>query len=107
MSPTLTATATVDVLKVGAATRVHALAGSIAKSLREHPACALQCIGAGALNQAVKACAVARTFVRDDGLALVLVPDFIDVDLGAASQSDREVVSGLQLTVRRTALGLA
>lgn len=92
-----------EVLKVSSDTRVHALAGSIAKSLRQRDTCEMQCVGAGAINQAIKGCAVARKFLQDDGLDLSIVPSFISVDLGAASQAGQEVVSGMQLLVRRHA----
>ena len=58
----------------------------------------------GAVNQAMKAAVVARKFLRDEAIDLVIVPEFVDIDLGGASQADRQIVSGLQLTVRRVAL---
>jgi stage V sporulation protein SpoVS len=90
-----------EVLKVGSETKVHALAGSIAHSLRRSDTCEMQCVGAGAINQAIKGCAVARKFLQDDGFDLSIAPAFINVDLGAASQAGQEVVSGMQLVVRR------
>lgn len=47
--------------------------------LRENGTAEVQAIGAGALNQAVKAVAIARGFVAPSGLDLMFVPAFVDV----------------------------
>jgi stage V sporulation protein S len=39
----------------------------------------VQAIGAGAVNQAVKACAIARSFLENDGLNIVCIPSFVEV----------------------------
>lgn len=59
-----------DVLKV---------AGALAGVLREHGAAEMQTIGAGALNQAVKAVAIARGFVAPSGINLICIPAFTDI----------------------------
>lgn len=51
----------------------------MAAVLRENGATEVQAIGAGALNQAVKAIAIARGFVAPSGLDLMFVPAFVDV----------------------------
>lgn len=65
--------------RVSAHTGVNALAGAIAKRIRRGHECELQACGAGAVNQAVKALAVAATFLRDDGLAYGMEISFVDV----------------------------
>jgi stage V sporulation protein S len=49
--------------------------------LREHPAAELQAIGAGATNQAVKAIAIARSYLGGSGFDLVCIPAFTDVEI--------------------------
>ncbi|KLU67991.1 MULTISPECIES: stage V sporulation protein S [Desulfosporosinus] len=68
-----------DVLKVSAKSSPNAVAGALAGVLRESGGAELQAIGAGALNQAVKAVAIARGFVAPGGVDLVCIPAFTDV----------------------------
>lgn len=53
----------------------------MAAVLRESGATEVQVIGAGALNQAVKAIAIARGFVAPSGLDLIFVPAFADIEI--------------------------
>ena len=71
-----------DILKVSTKSSPNAVAGAIAGILREESIVCVQVIGAGALNQAVKAIAIARAFVSDDGIEPVCVPSFHDVEIG-------------------------
>lgn len=68
-----------DVLKVSAKSSPNAVAGALAGCIREKGAAELQAIGAGALNQAVKAVAIARGFVAPSGIDLVCIPAFTDL----------------------------
>lgn len=68
-----------DVLKVSSKSSPNSVAGALAGVLRENGRAELQVIGAGALNQAVKAIAIARGFVAPGGLDLVCVPAFVDI----------------------------
>ena len=68
-----------DVLKVSAKSIPNAVAGALAGVLREKGRAEMQAIGAGALNQAVKAVAIARGFVAPSGIDLVCIPAFTDV----------------------------
>jgi len=61
----------VDVIRVAAQSRSTAVAGAIAGVVREHGRAEIQAIGAGAVNQAVKAAAIARGFLELDGLDIV------------------------------------
>lgn len=76
-----------DILKVSAKSSPNAVAGAIAGILRERRCLCVQVIGAGALNQAVKAVAIARSFVEADGIDPVCVPAFYDVDIDGESRT--------------------
>ena len=69
----------VEVLKVSGKSNPHSVAGALAGVLREKGGAEIQAIGAGALNQAVKAVAIARGFVAPGGIDLVCVPAFTDI----------------------------
>ena len=68
-----------DVLKVSAKSNPSSVAGALAGVLRERGRAEMQAIGAGAINQAIKAIAIARGYVAPSGLDLVCVPAFIDI----------------------------
>lgn len=67
------------VLKISSKSNPNAIAGAIAGSLQENKRVELQAIGAGAVNQAVKAIAIARGFVASSGINLICVPAFSTV----------------------------
>ena len=68
-----------EVLKVSAHSRPSAVAGAIAAVVRHQGRADVQAIGAGATNQAIKAVAIARDYLKPDGIDIVVVPAFIDV----------------------------
>ena len=68
-------------LKVSAKTNPNSLAGALAGVIREAGKAELQTIGAGALNQAIKAIAIARGFVAPGGVDLICIPAFADVEI--------------------------
>ena len=70
-----------EVLKVSARSRPSAVAGAIAGVVREVGRAEVQAIGAGATNQAVKAVAIARDYLRETGIEAVCLPAFIDVTI--------------------------
>ena len=70
-----------EVLKVSARSNPNSVAGALAGVLREKGGAEIQAIGAGALNQAVKAIAIARGFVAPGGIDLVSVPAFTDIEI--------------------------
>ena len=74
-------TGPVEVLKVSARSRPSAVAGAIAGVVRESGRAEVQAIGAGATNQAVKAVAIARDYLRETGIEAVCLPAFIDVTI--------------------------
>jgi stage V sporulation protein S len=76
-----------DLLKVSARSSPNSVAGAIAGILRERGEVTVQVIGAGALNQAVKAIAIARSFVAGEGIDPVCVPSFQDIDIEGESRT--------------------
>ena len=76
-----------DILKVSTKSSPNAVAGAIAGILREQSVVCVQVIGAGALNQAIKAIAIARAFLSEDGIDPVCIPTFHDVEIGGESRT--------------------
>ena len=70
-----------EVLKVSAKSNPNSVAGALAGVLREKVGAEIQEIGAGALNQAVQAVAIARGFVATSGIDLVSIPAFTDIEI--------------------------
>lgn len=70
-----------DMIKVSANSRTSAVAGAIAGVIREHKHAEVQAIGAGAVNQAMKALVLAVGYLDSDGIQIVCVPEFADVDI--------------------------
>lgn len=70
-----------NLIKVSATSRTSAVAGAIAGVVREHHKAEVQAIGAGAVNQAVKALIVATGYLRLDGIHVRFVPEFAEVTI--------------------------
>jgi stage V sporulation protein S len=70
-----------DVLKVASKSNPNSVAGAIAGVIREEGYAEVQVIGAGALNQAVKAIAISRGYVAPSGIDLICVPAFLDIEI--------------------------
>ena len=70
-----------NLIKVSATSRTSAVAGAIAGIVREHHRAEVQAIGAGAVNQAMKALIVATGYLRLDGIHVCCVPEFADVTI--------------------------
>jgi stage V sporulation protein S len=68
-----------DVIKVAARSRTTAVAGAIAGVIREHGHAEVQAIGAGAVNQAIKATAIARRFLELDGIEMICIPMLVEI----------------------------
>lgn len=75
------------VLRVGSRTSPKALAGAVANALRQGDDVAVDAIGVGAVAVAVKALAIAHTFLGRDGLCPVSVPTFVDTDVDGEHRS--------------------
>lgn len=70
-----------DIIKVSATSRTSSVAGAIAGVVREHKRAEVQAIGAGAVNQAIKALVLATGYLKGDGIDVVAVPEFVDVEI--------------------------
>lgn|SRR5512135_1691287 len=77
----------VDTIKVSAKSRSTAVAGAIAGVIREHKRADVQAIGAGAVNQAIKAIAIAHGYLQQDGLDIVCIPTFVEVDVSGEERT--------------------
>jgi len=82
-------------LKVSAKSNPNAVAGALAAALRERASAELQAVGAGAINQAIKAVAIARNYLKGGDIDIVCTPSFITV---AISDNER---TGISLMVER------
>ncbi len=81
MEPANTDHGHIDTIKVAANSRTSAVAGAIAGVFREHQRAEVQAIGASAVNQAVKALALAKGYLDEDGYNIIFIPFFVDVEI--------------------------
>jgi len=86
-----------DMIKVSANSRTSAVAGAIAGVVREHHRAEVQAIGAGAVNQAVKALVLATGYLKNDGIYVTCVPEFADVTI------DEKVRTAIKLVIEPSA----
>lgn len=70
-----------EVLKVSAKSQPKSVAGALSAVLRENAVAEVQAVGAGAVNQAVKALAITRGFVAPNGIDLVVIPAFSEITI--------------------------
>lgn len=70
-----------DVLKISTKSNPNSVAGAIAGLIKEKGRAEMQAIGAGAINQAIKAIAIARGFVAPSGVDLICIPAFTEVKI--------------------------
>ena len=71
----------IEILRVSGSSRPNSVAGAIAALLRNENEVEIQAIGPHAVNQAVKAIAIARSYIEADGLRLSTVPSFVKLEL--------------------------
>jgi len=88
-----------DMIKVSANSRTSAVAGAIAGVVREHKRAEVQAIGAGAVNQAVKALVLATGYLREDGIDICCVPEFVDVEIDEKVRTAIKMVIELRTVV--------
>jgi stage V sporulation protein S len=69
-----------QILRVSAGSNPQAVASAIAHSIYETRACKIRAVGAGAINQAVKAIAIARGYTAPRGLDLICIPGFTSIE---------------------------
>lgn len=82
-----------DVLKISTKSNPNSVAGAIAGLIKERGKAEMQVIGAGAINQAIKAVAIARGFVAPSGIDLICIPAFTEVRI------DEDERTGIKLLV--------
>jgi stage V sporulation protein S len=71
-----------EVLKISSGSKPKLAAGAIASVLRNNGSVDVHAIGAGAVNQAVKSIAIARSYVTAEGIEIVCAPAFIKILVG-------------------------
>ena len=76
-----------DVLKVSSKSSPSSVAGAMAGVVRQQGAVEVQVVGAGALNQAIKAVAIARGYLAPSGIDVVCIPTFVDVTIDGESRT--------------------
>jgi len=82
-----------NLIKVSANSRTAAVAGAIAGVIREHKYAEVQAIGAGAVNQAMKALALATGYLKGDGITIACTPQFVDLTV------DEKVRTAIKLII--------
>ena len=83
----------VEQLKVSTKSNPNSVAGALAGVLRQEGVVEVQVVGAGALNQAIKAVAIARGYVASGGLDLVCIPTFADIEINGERRTAIRLVS--------------
>ena len=81
-----------EVLKVSSSSNPNKVDGALAGVLREQGNAELQAIGAGALNQGVKAVAIARGFVAPSGIDLICIPAFTDIEIDGEERTAMKLI---------------
>ncbi len=76
-----------EVLKVSAKSLPKSVAGALASVLRGNDSVEIQAIGAGAVNQAIKAIAISRGFIAPNGIDLVVVPAFSEINIDGQART--------------------
>ncbi|MFO8193022.1 MAG: stage V sporulation protein S [Bacillota bacterium] len=81
-----------EILKVSAKSNPNSVAGALAGVIRENGKAEMRTIGAGALNQAIKALAIARGFVAPSGVNLICIPAFLDVEINGEERTAIKII---------------
>ena len=83
-----------EILKVSTKSNPNSVAGALANVFREKGVVEIQAVGAGALNQAIKAVAIARGFVAPSGKEIAVIPSFWEVTI------EEQVKTAIKLVVK-------
>ena len=83
-----------EFLKISSKSNPNSVAGAIVAKFKEKEKVELQAVGAGALNQAIKAIAIARGFIASSGINLVCIPSFSEIKI------EGEERTGIRILVR-------
>lgn len=82
----------IEVLKVSTKSNPNSVAGALASLIKEQPKVEIQAIGAGALNQAIKAIAIARGFVAPSGVDLICIPSFKEIQVDGVDRTGIKLI---------------
>jgi stage V sporulation protein S len=83
-----------EMLRVSSTSKPKSVAGALAAVIREEGSAELQGIGAGAINQAVKAIAIVRGFVAPNGIDLVCIPAFSEIEIDGEERTAIKFIVG-------------
>ena len=81
-----------EVLKVSSKSKPNSVAGALANAFREKQTVEIQAVGAGSLNQAIKAIAIARGYVAPTGKDLICVPAFSDIVIDGEERTANKLI---------------
>ncbi|GIK56578.1 MAG: stage V sporulation protein S [Chloroflexi bacterium] len=81
-----------SVIKVSARSRTAAVAGAVAGVIRESQKAEVQAIGAGAVNQALKAIVIAKGYLAEEGVSILCDPSFVDVSIDGQERTAIRIV---------------
>lgn len=76
-----------SIIKVSARSRTASVAGAVAGVIREVGRVEVQAIGAGAVNQAIKAIIIAGGYLAEENIQLTCVPSFVDIAIDAQERT--------------------
>ncbi len=83
-----------EMLRVSSSSKPKAVAGALSAVVRSAGAAEMQAVGAGAVNQAVKAIAIARGYVAPNGIDLVAIPAFVEIDIDGEQRTAIRFIIG-------------
>ena len=81
-----------ETLKVSSKSNPNSVAGALANAFRSSGKVEIQAVGAGALNQAVKAIAIARGFLAPSGKNIVCIPAFADISIEGEERTAIKII---------------
>ncbi len=81
-----------EILKVSATSQPKNVAGAIAAIARTNQSVEIFTIGAGAVNQAVKSVAIARGYVSPNGIELICIPAFSQIEVEGEMKTAMKLV---------------
>lgn len=81
-----------DIIRVATKSRSTSVAGAIAGMVRESGRAEVQAIGAGAVNQATKAIAIARGYLALNGFDIICIPSFTEIDINGKARTALKMV---------------
>lgn len=85
-----------EILKVSSKSNPNLVAGALVNILKTDKKAEIHSIGAGALNQAIKATAIARGYLTPSGQDLVFIPSFLEVEI------DKQIKTAIKLEINLT-----